>query len=189
MSIQKPARKRPNPGDSMSTQQPQSTDEQPTLAAFGTGTTAAPEPDDTDEQPSTDETPTQTSLAARWTDADLEHLYAEGHFPAEIAAEFDTGLTESEIRDRLRRAGVLEPHDDAVALAHLKARGLSNGEIAAQACAGAVSKETVRTRVERFGLSETDSSALLESMNPEDLGLSPLESEPDPLFERRGGNA
>ena len=84
----------------------------------------------------------------------------------------------AEIRDRLRRPGALDPHDDTTALADLKARGLSNCEIAVQACTGVISKP-VHTRVERFGLSESDSAALLESMNPEELGLPSLESQPD----------
>lgn len=186
-----PARKRPtNPGDTMSTQQPEtSTDDQPTLANYGTGTTAEPTADSSrPDELETPDAPAQTKLAGEWTDDDLAYLYREGLFPQEIAAEIDADCTGEEVAVRLRRADVLEAQDDPVRLEYLYCEcGWSTTKIAETACDGDVSGETIASRLHRFGLVDATPSGLLEALDPEDLDLSPSEVEPDPRFTRRTG--
>ncbi|WP_337653203.1 hypothetical protein [Halomontanus rarus] len=46
-------------------------------------------------------------------------------------------------------------------------------------------RESVRVQVNEHGLNEETTTQLLENMNPEDAGLSPLSSERDEHYDRR----
>jgi len=97
-----------------------SADTQPTLAAYGSNTSAESDDTSTRPDPLTPATgPPQTTLTDSWDTDALAHLYRDGLFPAEIAAQIDAALSATQIRDRLRRAGTLDPADDRTALAHV----------------------------------------------------------------------
>lgn len=147
-TARQPARKRtqPNPGDSMSTQQ---------------------------FQPSTATQPTLTNYTTQ-TDASIMAAYAKGKRPDQIADATDADLTT--VARRLRRAGVLEPWDDPRALRHLYHEHDHTLEDLAAIFEDRIAAETVRMRMEWFGIERTPDSMRhrLEELNPEDVGLSPM---------------
>lgn len=169
---------------------------------------ALPEP--AADDPPSDSAPTLDAFAATHgttedarTDVTLsppaivEHRYVErGHQPARIAAAFADADADS-VRDTLRDRDVLAPWDDPRALARLFIDDdRSCGWIAREVADGAITSETVRNRVHRFGLIDPlderhpeHRTNRLEALDPEDVGLSPLsgEGDRDEKYERRGG--
>ncbi|SEW32771.1 hypothetical protein [Natrinema salifodinae] len=100
--------------------------------------------------------------------------YRNGDRPDEIADALEAAL--ETVSGYLRDANVLAPWDDYRALAHLyhdygydtldKLAALFNYER---------STEVIRSRMDKLGVDRgATSTDLLESLNPEDVGLSPL---------------
>ncbi|WP_139326665.1 hypothetical protein [Natrinema saccharevitans] len=117
----------------------------------------------------------QTTLTGStdWSTAELAAFYEDqGKFPIEIATDLAGDLSRSEVADRLRRAGVLEPADDYRALHELYCeRDWSTSEIAERACDGAVTSETIAYRLHQFGFHEERSQERLAAMDPDELDL------------------
>lgn len=181
MSIQnspQTTRKGPNtnPGDyDMATNQTRH--EQTGLEAFTAREFPKPEPKQSTrpDELETPDAPAQTTLtgAAEWTDDQLATFYDRGLFPAQIAAELAGDLSRATVADRLRRAGVLEPWDDYQRLERLYCdEGWSTERIAAEACDGRVSAETVAQRLHLFGLAEETSQERLAKLDADALDLS-----------------
>ena len=138
----------------------------------------------------TDRTTSQPTLDAFADDdrARTIRAYSRGDRPDQIAERTDTDL--QTVARRLRRAGVIEPWDDPRALAHLYDRFGSVDPIAREAFGGDVCFETVRGRMEAFGIDRGTSPAdRLTDLNPEDIGLSPLRDDDHAKFSKRGRSA
>jgi len=112
------------------------------------------------------------------TKLNLESAVAVGHYradtrPDEIADATDTNL--ETVARALRRAGVLAPYDDPRALAHLYHEDGHTLESLADVFGNARGPESIRARMEHFGISRGETHAQkLAALNPEDVGLSPM---------------
>lgn len=113
--------------------------------------------------------------------------YRQGECPSEIAADLEADL--ETITAALRRHTDLPPWDDHRALAHLfHDCGYASTSELSDLFDGARSAEVIRERMERFGIDRNQTSMdLLEELNPEDVGLSPLSETDDRPTPDEGG--
>ena len=150
----------------------------------GTTTMATRNPTTTTDAPTT-----QPTLAA-FADADRAaaiRRYRSGDMLWEIADALESDC-ETVARD-LRQAGVLKPYDDPRALAHLyHDHDHTLAELAAL-FDYARGPESIRFRMEKYGIDRGYTpSQTLDELNPEDLGLSPMQTDDsDTKFSKRGG--
>lgn len=142
-------------------------------------------------KPQTDRTDTQPTLEAFRDDvtARMIRYYAQGDRPDQITDRVDADL--QTVAKHLRRTGVLAPFDDPRALAHLYHEYDHTLETLSETFDHARGPESIRFRMEKFGIERDGSETvkLLDSLDPEDVGLSPTTDDDHAKFTKRGGRA
>ncbi|WP_226043332.1 hypothetical protein [Natrinema sp. DC36] len=138
--------------------------------------------------PTTTDSSTDTQLAETTDDRALTiRRYRNGDLPTEIADTLETDL--ETVSSYLRDAGVLEAWDDHRALGHLfHDYDYDTLEKLAALFDDRRCTEVIRSRMDKLGVDRgATSTELLDSLDPEDVGLSPKRDDEFPTPDDREG--